>query len=391
MWSILSPLLCPISHLSSARGSATNMGGLLSSESSSRSAEASAKKGGHSPSRPKYPSKQLSILVIGATSGDDCMTELRHLPQNARICCTGSNLAALRAVDPSLSFLDCNAVLNVSGSSSEILEIVAEMYGLVWIHSITAGVDHILSVELTDTLQYRGIILTNAKGIYSSSLAEYVMLACAFFSKQVPRLIKQKGDKQWDRFVVGELRGKVMGIVGYGDIGLACAKLAKAYGMRVIALRRRPEMSLYDPYVDRVVGATKEEVEYVMKESDFLVVALALTKETTNFIGERELSHAKKGQVLINIARGKVIHEEALAKYLRSGSTISAAALDVFSVEPLPASSDLWQLENVLISPHNADMTANFRHNSVKFFCENCSYFINNMDLKCVVDLKVGY
>ena len=209
------------------------MGSYLSTESSSRGTVTGAsagKTGGQSPARPKYPSKQLSILVIGATSGDDCLTELRHLPQNARICCTGPNLAALRTIDPSLSFLDCNAILNVSGNSTEILQVIGEMYGLVWIHSITAGVDHILSTELTDSLQYRGIILTNARGIYSSSLAEYTMLACLFFSKQVPRLIKQREEKKWDRFVIGELRGKTMGIVGYGDIGLACAKLAKAYG-----------------------------------------------------------------------------------------------------------------------------------------------------------------
>ena len=159
----------------------------------------------------------------------------------------------------------------------------------------------------------------------------------------------------------------------------------------MIGLRKRPEISACDPYIDRVVGATKEEVEYVMRESDFLVIALALTKDTTNFIDDNHLSCAKKGQVLINIARGKVIREEALVKYLRSGQTIAAAALDVFSVEPLPATSELWQLDNVLISPHNADMTSNFRHNSVKFFCENCSNFINNIDLKSVVDIKVGY
>jgi phosphoglycerate dehydrogenase-like enzyme len=120
---------------------------------------------------------------------------------------------------------------------------------LVWIHSITAGVDHLLCPEIVEN---EDIILTNAKGIFSSTLAEYVMQSCMFFAKSIPKLLQQKQEKVWNQFPITELRGKTMGIVGYGNIGQACARLAKAFGMKIIALRRNPEESSEDQYIDQV-------------------------------------------------------------------------------------------------------------------------------------------
>jgi len=232
------------------------------------------------------------------------------------------------------------------------------------------------------------VTVTNAKGIYSSSLGEYVMTACSYFCKDIPRLLQNKKDKNWDRFCVGELKGKTMGIIGYGDIGCACARLANAYGMKVLALRKRPELSLDDHWIDRVYGI--DGLSTIMAEADFLVVALALTKETMHFIKEKHFKVAKKGQIFINIARGAVVDEKALIKALQSGK-LGGAALDVFTVEPLPESSPIWQLDNVLLSPHNADMTNNFRHLSVEFFTQNVKRFLNGETLLCQVDLQAGY
>ena len=120
---------------------------------------------------------------------------------------------------------------------------------LTWIHSITAGVDHLLCPEITDNEE---ITLTNAKGIFSSSLAEYVMLSCLHFAKQVPRWIANKQQKHWEKFTVTEVRGKTLGIIGYGNIGQACARLAKAFGMRVISLRRNVQYNSTDHIVDEV-------------------------------------------------------------------------------------------------------------------------------------------
>jgi phosphoglycerate dehydrogenase-like enzyme len=128
----------------------------------------------------------------------------------------------------------------------------------------------------------------------------------------------------------------------------------------------------------------------IMRSSDYLVVALALTAETENFINAEALNEAKPGQILINIARGAVINEDDLIAALEKGH-IAGAALDVFMTEPLPVTSKLWEFENVLLSPHNADMTKDFRHNSVKFFTENCARFISGLPLRNIVNPKLGY
>lgn len=128
-----------------------------------------------------------------------------------------------------------------------------------------------------------------------------------------------------------------------------------------------------------------------MSESDYLVVCAALTDSTRGLIGRRELAVSKEGQVLINIARGAVVDENSLIDALRSKTRLAGAALDVFVCEPLPKTSPLWDLPNVLLSPHNAEMTRNFRHKSVKFFTKNCHHFIADEELECVVDKKLGY
>ncbi len=120
---------------------------------------------------------------------------------------------------------------------------------LVWIHSITAGVDHLLCPEIVNS----EITLTNAKGIFSHPLAEYVMTVCLHYAKDVPRWMRNKDAKVWDKYQVAEVRGRTLGIVGYGSIGLSCAKLAKAFGMKVIALRRNPAQSSHDRVVDQVI------------------------------------------------------------------------------------------------------------------------------------------
>jgi phosphoglycerate dehydrogenase-like enzyme len=147
------------------------------------------------------------------------------------------------------AFYQANVILNVTGNAQTLPDIINSMPFLTWIHSITAGVDHLLCPEITENEE---ITLTNAKGIFSSSLAEYVMLACLHFSKQVPRWMNNQREKKWEKFTVSELRGQTMGIVGYGNIGQACARLAKAFGMHIIALRRNPEFNSTDHIVDEV-------------------------------------------------------------------------------------------------------------------------------------------
>jgi phosphoglycerate dehydrogenase-like enzyme len=300
-----------------------------------------------------FPMTSCRIVVVGPRNGDDCFLELAHLPKEARILATGRDLAELRTDDD--LFAEANVILNVSGNAKVLGEIIDQMPFLQWIHSITAGIDHILCPQIVDNDE---IILTNARGIFSNYLAEYVIGAIMHFAKGIPRMLAQQRENKWEKFPVTEIKGKTMGIIGYGSIGQSCARLAKAFGMRVVALRKNPTHSRNDPLVDEVVGITA--LDAVISQSDYLVVVLALTPETVHFIKEANLLKAKKSMILINIGRGALIDEEALARVLEN-DTIAGAALDVFTVEPLPSSSPLWQLPNVLISPHNADLTTDSR------------------------------
>jgi phosphoglycerate dehydrogenase-like enzyme len=323
------------------------------------------------------------IVVIGPNTGEDCVSELARLPRNARILAMGSTLEELQR-DGQL-FTEANVLLNLRGNAESLQSIMQHLPYLEWVHSVTAGIDHILCPELLRD----EIVLTNAKGIFSSSLAEYVMGVCCYFAKDFPRLVRQRQERNWQQYCVTELRGKTMGIVGYGDIGLACAKLAKAYGMQVIGLRKNPKQSQHDPNIDYCVGTDK--LWNLLEESDFLVVACALTDDTRGLFTKEQFARCKPGQIFINISRGAVVNEDHLYDALSSGGRLGGAALDVFCEEPLPTSSKLWDLDNVLLSPHNADMTNDFRHKSVQFFTENCARFIASLPLNNVVSAKQGY
>jgi len=262
-----------------------------------------------------------------------------------------------------------------------------EFPSLEWIHVRSAGIDFIVSQELADSRAY----VTNAKGQFSSTLAEYTMMACSSFAKDLPRLLQQKKEKNWTKFDVQELRGATMGIVGYGDIGRACARLAKVYGMRVIALRRNPKLCEGDPLCDVVFGNDKASLNKLMSQSDYVVCSAPSTVETRGMINADAFRSAKAGMVFINLGRGPVVDEDAMIAALKSGK-LKGAALDVFTVEPLPQDSELWNLDNVLISPHNMDQTATFMHEATEFFVnENLPRFICGEELLNPVDKILGY
>ncbi|KAL9178244.1 hypothetical protein ACHAXT_001788 [Thalassiosira profunda] len=283
-----------------------------------------------------------------------------------------------------------------------------------WIHVRSAGIDFLESEELPGVTK-KGLVMTNAKGQFSSSLAEYAMMACSYFAKDIPRLLAQKGAKVWHDFDIEELRGKTMGIVGYGDIGRATAKLASTYGMKVVALRRNPSKSEHDPICDEVFGTGKLSLQKLMSISDYVVCSAPSTVETRGMVNADAFKAAKNNQVFINLGRGPVIDEEALVESLSSGR-LRGAALDVFSIEPvsldcagicarivvchcsppfaakLPSDNPLWEMENVLISPHNMDKTATFMHEATEFFVqENLPRFMLGDTLLNPVDGSLGY
>ncbi len=255
---------------------------------------------------------------------------------------------------------------------------------LKWVHSMSAGVENSLFPELVAS----PVPLTNARGVFSRSLAEFALLGALFFAKKVPDMRRRQAACRWVDMDVEELHGKTMGIVSYGSIGQATAKLAKAFGMTVWAHRRRPELCEGDALVDRAFGP--DGLREMLAGSDFVVVCSPLTPDTRGFFGRAEIAAMKPSAVFINVGRGAVVDEPTLVEAL-ANHRIRGAALDVFAVEPLPAHSPLWGLGNVLLSPHSADHTPGWVDQSMLKFIENFERYAAGEPLLNLVDKKAGY
>jgi phosphoglycerate dehydrogenase-like enzyme len=255
---------------------------------------------------------------------------------------------------------------------------------LRWIHSLYAGVENIVFPELVA----HPAIFTNARGLYREPLAEFVMAGALFFTKHFRRLMQNQEKEFWDQFEVDPIRGKVMGIVGYGETGRSCAKLAHAFGMKVVALRRRPELSHGDPLIEKSFGP--DGLVEMMQGCDFIILTAAVTPETRRMIGEVAIQAMKSQAVLINVGRGALVDEPALIRALEQGR-IRGAALDVFEVEPLPAGHAFFRLKNVLLSPHSADWIPGWRNHSLQLFMRNLENFVNGQPLENIVDKHAGY
>eukprot|EP00553_Chaetoceros_curvisetus_P001810 CAMPEP_0204614854 /NCGR_PEP_ID=MMETSP0717-20131115/2489_1 /ASSEMBLY_ACC=CAM_ASM_000666 /TAXON_ID=230516 /ORGANISM="Chaetoceros curvisetus" /LENGTH=329 /DNA_ID=CAMNT_0051627639 /DNA_START=1 /DNA_END=990 /DNA_ORIENTATION=- len=309
-----------------------------------------------------------------------------NLPFGSKLLGTGMTLKdfdAFKDQSPNVLFVSPSCPM-----ARKELPLVLEAFpSIEWVHVRSAGIDFLESDDLAKV----DIPVTNAKGQFSSSLAEYTMMACSYFAKDLPRLMKQQKAKNWEKYDVEELRGKTLGIVGYGDIGRACAKLAHVYGMKIIALRRHPEKSELDSYCSVVYGTDKKSLNRLMSESDYIVCSAPSTIDTRGMVNADAFEAVKENAVFINLGRGPVIDEDALIKALKIGK-LKGAALDVFTEEPLPESNELWNLDNVLLSPHNMDQTSTFMHEAAEFFVyENLPRFICGKDLMNPVDPKVGY
>jgi phosphoglycerate dehydrogenase-like enzyme len=313
----------------------------------------------------------MTLLVLGNPL-DRRLAMLDRLPEGTRIVAGERLEAFLEAAQEAEVLLSWFA-------GRELLEAVIERAPrLRWVHSASVGVDTVLVPALVE----RPIVLTNARGVYSAALGEFALAAMLFFAKDLRRMVRSQGEGRWDPFDVEMLKGQVLGIAGYGDIGHAVAERARAFGMRILALRRRVEA---DPLVERA-----DSLREMLAASDYVAAALPLTAGTRGLIGERELAAMKASAVLINLGRGPVVEEAALVRALE-GKRIRGAVLDVFDEEPLPAGHPFYRLENVLLSPHCADHTAGWMEETLELFLENFERFRRGEALRNVVDKVRGY
>jgi phosphoglycerate dehydrogenase-like enzyme len=242
-----------------------------------------------------------------------------------------------------------------------------------WIHTLAAGVEF-LPFEL---LRRSDAVVTNSRGIFADALGEFAIGAMLWFAKDFRRLVRNHDARRWEPYTVGRLEGKSVGIIGYGGIGRAVGRRAEALGMRVLPLRRRRAPG--DATLDEVVSA-----------SDYLVMAAPLTSATRGLLSRERISAMKAAAVFVNVGRAATVDEDALVEALRE-RRIRGAALDVFATEPLPADHPLWDLDNVLISPHTADHTDDSHLRAMELFMENLRLFRAGEALGNVVDKVEEY
>ena len=286
----------------------------------------------------------------------------------------GQDAAALAADVP-----EAEAILYCTGGRERLEEAFQRLPRLRWIHSRWAGLDAIMFPALADS----PVQLTNSRGVFSRTLAEFTIGAVLHFAKDFGRMRRQQAERRWEPFLVDEVHGRTLGILGFGDIGRAIAQRAKAMGMWILAMRRAsaPE----DPLVDEGF-AGPQRLELIAR-SDYVALALPLTPETRGLFAAAEIAAMKRSAVLINVGRGPTVDEPALVAALQAGR-LRGAALDVFVEEPLPETSPLWSLENVLLSPHTADRTATWLDEAMAVFLENLRRFRAGEPLLNVIDDK---
>jgi len=257
-------------------------------------------------------------------------------------------------------------------------ELLRKATDLRWLASTGAGVDHLLIPSLPEE-----VVVTKAPPIFSGPITEYVMGYILYLTLNIEEVVSNKRRKVWAAPPRAALGGKVMGVLGLGTIGTEVAKAANAFGMRTWGVRRTPRPS---PDAEKVFG--RNELESFLPHLDFLVVTLPLTGETRNLMGARELSLLRPECWVVNVARGRIFDEESLEAALRSGR-LGGYISDVFGVEPLPETSPLWELPNVIITPHYGAITPPEEFTS--YFVDNVRRYLRGEPLKYRVDRKKGY
>lgn len=253
---------------------------------------------------------------------------------------------------------------------------------LRWIHVAAAGVDAVLFPALRDS----EVVVTNSRGIFDDPIAEFVLMVMLVFTKDLLTTLELQQAHTWRHREVARLAGRRLLVVGAGPIGRAIARLARAAGVEVTGVARHAREE--DPDFGRVLAA--EGLHKALPDTDFVALAVPLTASTRHLIGPRELELLDPGAYLVNVARGPVVDERALITALEEGQ-IAGAALDVFETEPLPEDSPLWDMPQVLVSPHMSGDFLGWREALVEAFADNLRRWSAGQPLVNVVDKQRGY
>ena len=272
---------------------------------------------------------------------------------------------------------------------------------LRWLQVHSAGVNHLTEKPIWES----EIKITTTSGIHAPNIGQYVMAQILAFAHKVKRWYDYQLKHEWpegryEKFLPDELRGKTIGILGYGSLGREVARLTRGFGMTILATKRDAK-SIIDPgytvpgsgdpegiMADRVYPT--EATRSMVAECDYIVLTLPYTSRTHHIIDKDLLKAMKSDCFLVNVGRGKLIDEAALIRALENG-WITGAGLDVFEQEPLPADSPLWSMDNVIISPHISGITPHYDDRAIEVFAENLRRYLNYEPLINLVDRDAGY
>lgn len=279
----------------------------------------------------------------------------------------------------------------------------AQVPHLRWIQMHTAGIDHAIKQPI---IRAEDVEVTTASGVHAVQMAEYCFGMILAFSYRMPLLLEYQGKAEWPQkphsiFNPRELRGQTIGIVGYGSVGREVARLAQAFGMTVLATKRDlKNLADIDSYAEPSTGDPdgsiparlypSEALPSMAAECDYLVVIIPQVEGAPYVIDELVLNSMKKTAVLVNLARGAVVDEAALITTLSSGK-IAGAILDVFKEEPLPSTSPLWNLDNVILTPHISGNTSRLHEKVAALFAENLQRYVEKRPLLNRLNRKRGY
>ena len=259
---------------------------------------------------------------------------------------------------------------------------------LKWIQTWTAGVDKFMKDDFREVLEEKDIILTNMSGVHSNVIAEHSLGFMINFSRRFCDFHEQKNNKVWERLKVDQLEDKNLAVVGLGSIGQEIARKAKVFEMNVLGVNRSGK-GQFD-FVDQLFS--QNELNAALEMADFVVVIVPLTPETEGMIGKEEFEVMKDSAYFINMARGEVVDEPVMIEALKEGE-IAGAGLDVFANEPLAEDSPLYELDNVLITPHVGGAFPGYNKKAIKIVEKNLEKFVSGDLAEMInkIDYNLGY
>jgi phosphoglycerate dehydrogenase-like enzyme len=254
--------------------------------------------------------------------------------------------------------------------------------GPAWVHSASAGVDRLMFPALVES----DTVVTNSRGVFDQPIAEYVLGLVLTFAKDLHTSVRLKAERTWRHRESERIEGARVLVVGTGPIGRAIGRTLTAVGMRVTGIGRTARSG--DPDLGEVLP--DDRLREALPEADYVVLAAPLTDRTRGMVDAAALSRMRPSARLINVGRGPLVVEDDLITALRDGR-IASAALDVFETEPLPRRSPLWDLPNVIVSPHMSGDVLGWGEELVALFAENLDRYRTGRPLLNVVDKRLGY